>query len=46
MQPAATAGAILRVAIASGKFHGVISRHGPTGWCIVSRRAVPLGGAE
>ena len=31
VQPAASAGAILRVAIASGKFHGVISRHGPTG---------------
>ena len=31
VQPAATAGATLRVAMASGKFHGVIKRHGPTG---------------
>src|SRR3954471_19244366 len=31
VQPAAIAGAILRVPIVSGKFHGVISRHGPTG---------------
>ena len=29
VQPAATAGPILRVPIAIGKFHGVISRHGP-----------------
>ena len=32
VQPAAMAGPILRVPIASGKFHGVISRQGPTGW--------------
>src|SRR5881392_1076709 len=31
VQPAATAGPILRVPIARGKFHGVMSRHGPTG---------------
>ena len=42
VQPAATAGPILRVPIASGKFHGVISRHGPTGWRIVSIRPAPL----
>ena len=29
--PAARAGPILRVAMASGKFHGVIRKHGPTG---------------
>ena len=29
VQPAASAGAILRVAIASGKFHGVMKKHGP-----------------
>ena len=31
-QPAASAGAALRVIIASGKFHGAMSAHGPTGW--------------
>ena len=31
MQPAAIAGPILRVPMASGKFHGVISTQGPTG---------------
>ncbi len=31
VQPAAIAGPTLRVPIASGKFHGVINRHGPTG---------------
>ena len=41
VQPAAMAGPILRVPIAIGKFHGVIIRHGPTGWCIISTR---LGG--
>ena len=43
VQPAAIAGPILRVPIASGKFHGVISRHGPTGCFIVSRRPWPFG---
>ena len=43
VQPAATAGPILRVPIAIGKFHGVISRHGPTGWRMTSRRPWPLG---
>ena len=43
VQPAATAGPTLRVAMASGKFHGVISRHGPTGrWC-TCMRSVPSG---
>ena len=43
VQPAATAGPILRVPIASGKFHGVISRHGPTGCFIVRSRPAPFG---
>ena len=34
--PAASAGAILRVAIAAGKFHGVIRYEGPTGCFITS----------
>ena len=46
VQPAATAGAILRVAMASGKFHGVISRHGPTGFLVTSRRDLPSGETE
>ena len=46
VQPAASAGPILRVPIARGKFQGVISRQGPTGWRIVSRRARPLGLSE
>ena len=43
VQPAATAGPILRVPIAIGKFQGVISRQGPTGCFIVSIRPTPLG---
>ena len=43
VQPAAIAGPTLRVPIASGKFHGVISRHGPTGCFIVSSRPWPFG---
>ncbi len=35
VHPAAIAGAILRVPIAVGKFHGVTNTHGPTGWRIV-----------
>ena len=46
VQPAATAGAILRVAIASGKFHGVINRHGPTGFLVTSSRDFPSGDTE
>ena len=38
VQPAAIAGPILRVPIASGKFHGVMNTHGPTGCFIVSSR--------
>ena len=43
VQPAATAGPILRVPIASGKFQGVIIRHGPTGLRRVSSREPPAG---
>ncbi len=43
VQPAASAGAILRVAIANGKFHGVIRKHGPTGCCETIMRPVPSG---
>ena len=46
VQPAAMAGPILRVPIASGKFHGVIIRVGPTGCFIVSSREAPLGATE
>ncbi len=43
VHPAATAGPILRVPIASGKFHGVTNRHGPTGFFTVSSRLPPAG---
>ena len=43
VQPAASAGAILRVAIASGKFHGVMRKHGPTGCCETIMWPVPSG---
>ena len=43
VQPAAIAGPILRVPIASGKFQGVISRHGPTGCFMTSSRELRLG---
>jgi hypothetical protein len=46
VQPAAIAGAILRAPIASGKFHGVTSRQGPTGCLSVSRRPEPLGSLD
>ena len=46
VQPAATAGPILRVPIASGKFHGVIISVGPTGCFIVSSRDAPFGATE
>ena len=42
VQPAATAGPILRVPMASGKFHGVMKMHGPTGWLSVSTRPLPV----
>jgi hypothetical protein len=43
VQPAATAGPILRVPIAMGKFHGVMSRHGPTGCLSTSSFERPSG---
>ena len=43
MQPAASAGPILRVAIAAGKFQGVISSAMPIGACATSIRFAPLG---
>ena len=43
VQPAARAGPILRVPMASGKFHGVIISTGPTGCFIVISRVLPSG---
>ncbi len=43
VQPAAMAGPILRVPMASGKFQGVISRQGPTGRRESSMRLRPSG---
>ena len=45
VQPAASAGAILRVAIAAGKFHGVTSAATPTGRCVTTVRTPPAGEA-
>ena len=42
-QPAANAGAILRVAMAAGKFHGVTRTAVPMGWWITMIRLSPLG---
>ena len=41
VQPAAIAGPILRVPIASGKFHGVMRMHGPTGSFVTRMRFAP-----
>ncbi len=43
VQPAASAGAILRVAMAAGKFHGVTSNAMPMGWYCTMMRLAPLG---
>ncbi len=43
VQPAARAGAILRAAIAAGKFHGVTRTAMPTGWRITMILLAPLG---
>ena len=43
VHPAARAGAILRVAIANGKFHGVTKNDGPTGRCETTMWPVPSG---
>ena len=40
VQPAASAGATLRVIIAIGKFHGVIAAQTPTG-CLSTRKRLP-----
>ena len=46
VQPAASAGPILRVAIAAGKFHGVTRIETPTGCCKTKMRLVPPGLSE
>ena len=43
VHPAASAGAILRVPIARGKFHGVIASVGPTGSLVTRMRPLPDG---
>lgn len=43
VQPAASAGPIFLVPIASGKFQGVMARAGPTGCFMVMMRFPPLG---
>src|SRR5690606_2584508 len=43
VHPAASAGAILRVAIANGKFRGVMKNDGPTGRWDTTMRPVPSG---
>ena len=43
VQPAATAGPILRVPMAMGKFQGVTSRQTPTGWRMTRKRLAPFG---
>ena len=43
LQPAASAGAILRVAIAAGKFHGVTSTATPMGCSSDTMRLSPPG---
>lgn len=46
MHPAASAGPILRVTMAAGKFHGVISSEGPTGSCVTMMVLSPDGDAR
>jgi hypothetical protein len=43
VQPAASAGAILRAPMANGKFQGVTKTHGPTGFGTVRMRYPPAG---
>ena len=43
VQPAASAGPILRVAMAAGKFHGVTSTETPTGWRMTRILLAPDG---
>ena len=42
-QPAARAGAILRVTMVDGKFHGVMAATGPTGWWKTQSRLPGIG---
>src|SRR5262249_23499045 len=46
VQPAARAGPILRVAMAAGKFQGVIRTLTPTGWCCTMIRFAPDGATD
>ena len=46
VQPAASAGPILRVAMAAGKFHGVTSTAMPAGLCCTKMRAPEAGARE
>ena len=46
VQSAAIAGPIFRVPMARGTFHGVTSRHGPTGCFMVISRVAPLGAID
>ena len=46
VQPAASAGPIFRVAIAAGKFQGVMRSETPIGWCVTRIRLSPLGAAR
>ena len=43
VQPAATAGPILRVAMPAGKFQGVIRIERPIGWCVTNILLSPDG---
>ena len=43
VQPAASAGAILRAAMAAGKFQGVTRTATPIGWCSTRMRLAPEG---
>ncbi len=45
-QPAASAGPILRVAMAAGKFHGVTSTATPAGLCCTTMRAPEAGARD
>ncbi len=46
VQPAASAGPILRVAMAAGKFHGVTSTATPAGRCWTRMRAPEAGACD
>src|SRR2546430_10215949 len=46
VQPAARAGAILRVTIVAGKFHGVTAATGPIGWRNTQQRLPRRGGGN